>query len=114
MRDYAGVNRDVIMRDVFRLPIRWHRVDLDCVWEREERRVERLIHRAVGDYYKISRPPNRKRFPSRPHVLDLVGNPKEFLLNRPAVAKALLPVHLARDVGRRLWLTVRGSAASRH
>jgi hypothetical protein len=114
MQVYAGASRDVIKRDLFRVPIRWHRAELDRVWEEEERRIERLISRAVGDYYRISRPPNRKRFPSRPHLLDVLGNPRGFILNCPGAAKAWFAVRFARELSQHLWLAVRGNAASKH
>jgi hypothetical protein len=62
---FAGRNQDVLRRDLFRLPIRWHTTDLDEVWMKHERRIDRLINYAVGDYYNVSRPPNTRRFPSR-------------------------------------------------
>jgi hypothetical protein len=62
---YVGRNHDAVRRDLFQLPIRWHAADLDEVWMKEERRIDRLIHCVVGDYYEISEPPNRNRFPSQ-------------------------------------------------
>jgi hypothetical protein len=111
MRVYAGANHDVVKRDSFRVPIRWHAAELDGVWEREERRIERLISRAVGDYYRISKPPNRNRFPSRPRLLDVLGNPRGFLLNCPGVAQALVARRFARELSQRLWVVLRGDAS---
>lgn len=65
MWHFVGRNRDVLGRELFRVPIRLHMTDLDEVWMNEERRVDRLINYAVGDYYYLSRPPNTNRFPSR-------------------------------------------------
>jgi hypothetical protein len=65
MWHHAGRNKDVLMRDLFRLPIRWNITDLDEVWMKEEQRVDRLINSAVGDYYSISKVPNTHRFPSK-------------------------------------------------
>lgn len=61
---YSGRNRDVMRRDLFRLPIRWHTADLDDVWAAEEQKIDQLINRAVGDYYSVSTPPYTNRFPS--------------------------------------------------
>jgi hypothetical protein len=45
MRAYTG--SDMVRRELFRLPIRWHKGDLDQVWSSEEQRIERLIDRAA-------------------------------------------------------------------
>jgi hypothetical protein len=45
MRAYAAT--DMVRRELFRLPIRWHKGHLDQVWSSEEQRIERLIDRAA-------------------------------------------------------------------
>jgi hypothetical protein len=104
MRFFAGASRDAFRRDLFRVPVRWHGGELDEVWRREERRIELLISRAVGDYYRVSRPPNRDRFPSRPTFLDMVARGPATLRN-----------YLSRlqNLRRRLWLVVRGDPGAR-
>jgi len=62
---YVSRNHDVVRRELFKLPIRWHAAELDEVWMKEERRIDRLIDCVVGDYYEISSPPNNHRFPSK-------------------------------------------------
>jgi hypothetical protein len=52
MEFYALRRLDIVRRDLFRKPIRWHAGGIDEIWMREEHRIERLIHRAVGDYYE--------------------------------------------------------------
>jgi hypothetical protein len=113
MRAYAAADCDVVKRDLFRVPIRWHATDLDNVWREEERRIERLIRRAVGDYYEISQSPHRKRFPTRRHLLDIIEKPREFLLDWPGVAKAWFVIRSVRDIPRRLRLALRRDTASR-
>jgi hypothetical protein len=49
---YVLRNRDSVRHELFRLPVRWHADDLDRAWMREEARIDRLIRRALGDYYK--------------------------------------------------------------
>lgn len=118
---YAGANRDVVRRDLFRVPIRWHSGELDRVWAKEARRIERMISCAVGDYFSVSRAPNRHRFPSRPNLLDLyaqMNGVKAFFVHRLASAKTFLRkcVDFLRkrlELVRRLWLVLRGDPAAR-
>jgi len=64
---YVRRNFDVIKHDLFRTPVRWHVHDLDEVWMKEERRVERLFDRAVGDYFRQSALPESGQW-DRPNV----------------------------------------------
>jgi hypothetical protein len=48
---YVLSKGDVIRHNLFGTPVRWHGQDLDEVWRQEERRIERLIAWALGDYY---------------------------------------------------------------
>jgi hypothetical protein len=113
MRAYAGANGDVVKRDLFQVPIRWHVADLDRVWKEEERRIDRLIGRAVGDYYKVSKL-NRKRFPKRRHLLDIIARPREFLLDWPGAATAWSAIRSARQSARRRWLDLRPDGTRKH
>jgi hypothetical protein len=49
---YVLRNRDSVRHELFRVPVRWHVDDIDLAWMREEARIDRLIRRALGDYYK--------------------------------------------------------------
>jgi hypothetical protein len=51
VRTYADNGGSRIKRDLFRLPVRWHADDLDAAWKSKERRIDRLIDLAVGDFY---------------------------------------------------------------
>jgi hypothetical protein len=62
---YARRPRDLLKRDLFRLPIRWHAEDLDEAWHLQERSIAARIEAAVGDYYALADGPNKKRFPPR-------------------------------------------------
>jgi hypothetical protein len=50
MAFYARRNRDVVKRNLFRVPIRWHGGDLDHTWQTEEQKVSDVMNRGVGDY----------------------------------------------------------------
>jgi hypothetical protein len=60
---YARRDRDLLKRDLFRLPIRWHPDDLDHAWHQQERRISAQIQAAVGDYYALADGPDKHRFP---------------------------------------------------
>jgi hypothetical protein len=62
---YARGPRDLLKRDLFRLPIRWHAEDLDEAWHQQEHSIAARIEAAVGDYYALADGPNNKRFPPR-------------------------------------------------
>ncbi len=118
MRFYAAANHDVIRRDLFRLPIRWRGGELGPAWLEQEQRIGRLINRAVGDYYKVSTPPNKARFPSRSTWLDLLLAAyalRASLLQRHASLKARCGIVSGqlREAARRLFLALRGDAAAR-
>jgi hypothetical protein len=52
---YALGRHDAVRLGLFRLPIRWHSADIDAIWRKRERRIEREIRLAAGDYI-ASRP----------------------------------------------------------
>jgi hypothetical protein len=60
MARYIRPHHDLIRRDLFHLPVRWHADDSDEAYEREETRITALIDRAAGDYYS-----NGRAFPPR-------------------------------------------------
>jgi hypothetical protein len=62
---YARSARDLLKRDLLRLPIRWHAEDLDEAWHLQERSIAARIEAAAGDYYALADGPNNKRFPPR-------------------------------------------------
>jgi hypothetical protein len=62
---YARGPRDLLKRDLFRLPIRWHAEDLDEAWHLQERSIAARIEAAAGDYYALADGPNNRRFPPR-------------------------------------------------
>jgi hypothetical protein len=88
MRAYVG--SDMVRRELFRLPIRWHSGDLDHVWRNEEQRIEKLIDRAVRN----------KR-------IDWVtfadrGLRTSSLMCRRGISET-------RELARRFWLAARGN-----
>jgi len=91
---YAYRNRDVLKRHLFRLPMRWNIADLDQVWAKEEQRVGRLVWLAVGDYYRVSRPPHFDRFPSGirfdPRLLLVSDSVRSEMKRRADAGRALL------------------------
>jgi hypothetical protein len=60
---YARRPHDLLKRDLFRLPIRWHADDLDEAWRQKERWIAARIEAAAGDYYALADGPNKQRFP---------------------------------------------------
>jgi len=115
---YVGRNHDAVRRDLFHLPIRWHVADLDEDWLKEEQRIDRLIDQAVGEYYRISRPPNTHRFPSK---LKLRLDPRTLLGKLIHWVFFIMPVMLAawsrfvngvivvvRVIARRIGLALHG------
>jgi hypothetical protein len=111
MKFYATANGDHVKRDLFARPIRWHRGDIDDVWTQEERRIERSIKLAVGDYYNLGTV--RKNGPSRV---------RDWLLKSPGAYRAiihfcvLISIAFSRlsELGRRMWLAMRGDPAARN
>jgi hypothetical protein len=45
---------DLTRHTLFQIPVRWHVEPIDEAWRQAEHRIERLIARAVGDYYPLS------------------------------------------------------------
>jgi hypothetical protein len=63
-RTYVVRDRDLIRHNLGCILVRWRTRELDPVWLKEEYRINRLLHRAIGDYYsKGSR--NGQFVPSR-------------------------------------------------
>jgi|GEM_PF-3229640 len=48
VRFYAPTDDDVVRRELFRVPVRWHLDDLDDVWNEDERAIEKVMTRVVG------------------------------------------------------------------
>jgi len=48
---YASGGTNKLKRDLFRLSTRWHAADIDRAWLKQERRIERMINIAIGDFY---------------------------------------------------------------
>jgi len=63
---HVGRARDAVRRQLFCTCIRIHVGDLDKVWKQEERRIEVLVDRAVGDYRNDGGRPSD--FPSFPNL----------------------------------------------
>jgi hypothetical protein len=112
MQAFASTNAegDLIRRDLFRTPIRWHSGDLDEAWADEEQRILRLIRQAVGDYY-VSEP-----WPYRDKLLAILTT--DFLFSLPSIRRRLLRsmqgnVRHLRELHRRLWLAISGNDAAR-
>jgi hypothetical protein len=111
MRFYVDASRDTVSRDLFRLPVRWHRDELDEVWFEDEHRIDRMIDRAVGDYYRAAEV-SRTNFPSRRTVFDYAAI-ADALLRRLFTAVGSLQRQLL-ELRRRLWLAaVRGDPAAK-
>jgi hypothetical protein len=51
MIEQTDHNRLRIRRDLFRVPIRWHKDDVDDLWRTKESELDAIINRAVGDFY---------------------------------------------------------------
>jgi hypothetical protein len=83
---YARKPRDLLKRDLFRLPIRWHADDLDDVWHLQERSIAGRIEAAVGDYYALADGPNNKRFP-----LPVGFNPRYLIGDMLTIVAAASP-----------------------
>jgi len=116
MWSFAGQGRDTFRRDLFRHPVRCHGRELDKVWHREERRIERQIQRAVGDYYKVSAASSRrKEFPSHLAFIDYVLVTDNFLRNAPSIISQTVSRISGRctEAGRRLKLVLRGDEAAK-
>jgi hypothetical protein len=111
MQFFAGANRAVLRRDLFRVPIRWHSGDLDEAWQNEEERIERQITRAVGDFYLISQPPYRDRFPSRATFLDAFAAAQTLLRKTGSRANTFLS--RALELSRRIALVLTGNPDAR-
>ena len=56
---HAVHNRDVIRQKLGRTLVRWHAHDLDDEWMKLERRLRRVLDRAIGDYYERAIPQGR-------------------------------------------------------
>jgi hypothetical protein len=56
MMEQTAHNRLRIRRDLFRLPIRWHKDDVDDVWRTKESELDTIVDRAVGDFYRTDNP----------------------------------------------------------
>ena len=71
---YVCPHCDLVRRDLFGAPVRWHGDDLDEQYTNEQARIAALIARAAGDYYA-----DPDAFPSCPSLdmrylpLDLIG-----------------------------------------
>jgi hypothetical protein len=96
---YVLRKRDLVRHELFRIPVRWHVEPVDAVWTRAERRLERLIARAVGDYYR--RDFGRYQFTWRTILLDvpwfelpsrLCGAVMKLVLQVPAFRQAIMRV----------------------
>lgn len=55
---------DALKRDLFRLPVRWHVDELDDAWTLHERKIQKSLERAIGDYYSICAVKGLDKFPS--------------------------------------------------
>jgi len=88
MHAYAGT--DMVRRELFRLPIRWHVGDLDQVWSSEEQRIERLIDRAARNEHI-----DWVTFADR-------GLRTSSLMCRRGISET-------RELARRFWLAARGN-----
>jgi hypothetical protein len=100
---YVMRNKDAVRRELFRTAVRWHAHDIDDVWRKEERRVNRLLGRALGDYYKEdpTRAWQRPAFNWRPVLFDYPPVLRNFAI------RVLLGV---RELGRGLIRQRRASA----
>jgi hypothetical protein len=70
---YTRNGEDNVRRHLFQVSFRWHHAPLDEVWMREERAIDRLIERAVGDY-STDRPLARLIRHPRYVLLDLIAS----------------------------------------
>jgi hypothetical protein len=100
---YVLRKKDAIRHNLFRILVRWHGKPIDEVSRQAEHRIERLIARAVGDYYARGPlgelgPFGRYRFTWRTVLLDvpwfelpslLRGKMIEFVLQVPPLRRVL-------------------------
>ncbi|HUO43421.1 MAG TPA: hypothetical protein VMT94_00740, partial [Burkholderiales bacterium] len=120
MWHFAGRNRDTMRRDLFGMPIRLHRGELDEVWAEAERRSNRMIRLAVGDYYRVSKPPYTKRFPPKygfnPRIVfgltPTVRGVVKLRLLDPCSRRLHDVVSVARVIGRRVGLGLCGDSVA--
>jgi hypothetical protein len=85
---YALGRQDAVKLGLFRLPIRWHSADIDSVWQKRERRIEREIKWAAGDYLSSS--------PRKPLTKESRSSFwRRALLNQPLPELKSLPRNLA-------------------
>jgi hypothetical protein len=109
MNHYVARQWEPVRRDLFRASFRLHSKDIDDVWRREEKRIDRLIALAVGDYFCADRTP--------------AGGIRSFLFEtatrKAALAwlghKATLPRHffdVLKLILRRAFLALSGDAAT--
>ena len=100
-KTYAGGNNDWLKHEIFRTPFRWHIGEIDDVWKNEERRIERQIRWAVGDY--LSAPGSR---------LQTSLSPQRMLLDIPEEA-ALRWIRLLSEICKRLLRAISGDPEMR-
>lgn len=62
---YVRQKRDMLKCELFAQPIRWHTSDLDEVWFREERRINRSLRHFIGDYFSAASRSGADPFPPR-------------------------------------------------
>jgi hypothetical protein len=62
---YVRQRHDMLKCELFARPIRWHIGDLDEVWFREERRINRSLERFIGDYFHSASRSAPNPFPPR-------------------------------------------------
>jgi hypothetical protein len=94
MKFYTRGGRDNVRRQLFHVSFRWHRDPLDEVWMREERRIDRLVEHAVGDYDVAGGDARVMRHP-RYVLLDLIAAAPLGKL-RALVGALLRKLHLGR------------------
>ena len=87
---YSLRNSEPVKRQLFHMPVRWHANELDEVWRKQERSIQRLLKRAVGDYYRESTQPRTIGMIRQPRLnwRNLVLDVPVFDL--PAVIRGLL------------------------
>ncbi|HEX4411548.1 MAG TPA: hypothetical protein VH206_22475 [Xanthobacteraceae bacterium] len=111
---YVRNYNDPVRLETFRNSVRWHAVDIDDAWQREEADIQDIVTQAAGDYYA-----DPTRFPSR-----FRSNPRYWLIDAFSLAQYLLRyvyalqlvfAALAGNAEERLILKLRLSAlASRY
>jgi hypothetical protein len=81
-----------IRRDMFRVPIRWHTLDIDEVWKKQEIEFDALIERTVGDFYEMNNQ-GATRFRINLNPWRFPGNVYYHMIVKPVMPRLTVTIH---------------------